>query len=90
MEGPPEAPATALRLSELSNTRVGDMEEAGLLPGLIVLVSDGTRPYLLGVSGFVEKSSISLLKMMPELGDMITAGPEVKAFTMHPFRTIIP
>ena len=44
--------------------RVGLMEEVGLLPGSMKLASDGGSPHS-SVSSGVEKSDISLLKMMP-------------------------
>ena len=44
--------------------RVGLMEEVGLFPGSMKLASDGGSPHS-SVSSGVEKSDISLLKMMP-------------------------
>ena len=37
---------------------IGDMEDRGLRPGLMRLDSDGVMPYILGLLGFVAKSSI--------------------------------
>ena len=44
--------------------RVGLMEEVGRLPGSMKFASDGGSPHS-SVSSGVEKSDISLLKMMP-------------------------
>ena len=44
--------------------RVGLMEEVGRLPGSMKLASDGGSPHS-SVSSGVEKSDISLLKMIP-------------------------
>ena len=50
--------------SVLLNTNVGDMEDAGALPGSIKFGGDGGRSYIEGESG-LEKSPISLLKIIP-------------------------
>ena len=50
---------------------LGLIEESGLLPGLMKFVADGGRLNSFVTSGD-EKSSISLFKMIPVLGDIIT------------------
>jgi hypothetical protein len=47
------------------------MDDIGRAPGRIKLYLDGGIPKALGFAGFVEKSSISSLKIMPVEGDII-------------------
>ena len=49
-----------------SNTMVGVMEESGRFPGAMKLAGEGGTPKEFTIPG-VEKSSISLLNMMPVL-----------------------
>ena len=61
---PPDAPAMAAILLFLFITMVGLMEDMGLLPGTMKLVGEAAYWYALSVP-VVEKSSISLLKIIP-------------------------
>src|SRR5262245_56592353 len=72
MKGPPEPPAaTSGRPSR--TTMVGDMLDAGRLPGATALAAVPTSPYVFGTPGATEKSSISLFRMMPVPGTMMPA-----------------
>ena len=63
---PPEAPLI-MTISPCSlNTMVGVMDESGLFPGTIKFAGDGGTPNEFSMPG-VEKSSISLLKIIPVL-----------------------
>ena len=61
-----------------SSTITGDIEDIGFLPGLIKFASDAGAPKLLTVPG-VEKSSISLLYMIPVASPAYFA-PKLKAY----------
>ena len=51
-------------------TIVGDIDDKGLFPGLIKLAGAGGRTPFVTFAG-MEKSSISLFKIIPVLGDRI-------------------
>ena len=63
---PPDAPVTMTICPSSLNTMVGVMDESGLFPGTIKFAGDGGTPKEFSMPG-VEKSSISLLKMIPVL-----------------------
>ena len=66
MRVPPGAPVARRTFPASSRIRVGQVDDIGLLPGAMKLVGEAGTPYEFTVPG-VEKSSISLLKMMPVL-----------------------
>ena len=66
MRVPPAAPVARRTFPASSRTRVGQVDDIGLLPGAMKLLGEAGTPYEFTVPG-VEKSSISLLKMMPVL-----------------------
>ena len=66
MRVPPAAPVASRTCPSPSSTRVGHMDDIGILPGTMKLLGEAGTPYTLMVPG-VEKSSISLLKIMPVL-----------------------
>ena len=66
MRVPPAAPVARRTLPASSRTRVGQVDDIGILPGTMKLVGEAGTPNTFTVPG-VEKSSISLLKMMPVL-----------------------
>ena len=71
IRGPPDAPTTSTTLSSGPVTIVGDIDDAGWAPGLIRLYTEGQIPYVFGLDGSVEKSSIWLLNIIPVDGDII-------------------
>lgn len=74
---PPDAPDTILTSPvRLSRTIVGHVDDIGLFNGRMKLWGEGGTPKELVTLGEL-KSSISLLKMMPVLGD-ITTAPKLK------------
>ena len=50
---------------------VGDIEDRARAPGLMRLYFEGSNPYTFGFVGFVEKSSIPQLNIIPVDGDII-------------------
>lgn len=66
---PPAAPNPRTKSPFSSVITVGHIDDNGRLPGAIKLAGDGRIAKALIVPG-VEKSSISLLTMIPVLGDM--------------------
>ena len=65
---PPAAPTTSLTPASSVNTD-GDIEDSGLLPGLMKLFGEGGTPKWLVMLG-AEKSSISSLSMIRVRGDI--------------------
>lgn len=63
---PPADPDTKTTSPFLSKMMLGHIEDSGRLPGLIKLAGDGRNPTPLAFPG-LEKSSISLFKMIPVL-----------------------
>lgn len=63
---PPEAPTTNLTCPSESATILGHMEDSGLFPGLMKFEAEAGTPKEFTVLG-VEKSSISLLNIIPVL-----------------------
>ncbi len=61
---PPEAPTARRGTPFPSTNMVGVIEDMGRFPGSIKLLGDGATPKKFFFPG-VEKSSISLLKIMP-------------------------
>lgn len=61
---PPEAPATIRTSPSLSTKIAGADEDIGRFPGAMKFADDGSTPNAFFTPG-VEKSSISLLKMIP-------------------------
>ena len=66
MRVPPAAPVARRTLPASSRTRVGQVDDIGILPGTMKLLGEAGTPKKFTVPG-IEKSSISLLKMMPVL-----------------------
>ena len=66
MRVPPAAPVARRTLPASSRTRVGQVDDIGILPGAMKLLGEAGTPKKFNSPG-VEKSSISLLKMMPVL-----------------------
>ncbi len=71
MRGPPGLPVTMKGLPSFA-TMVGVMLERGRFPGAMALEPRvSTRPKALGSKGRIEKSSISLFRMIPVPGTVI-------------------
>ena len=68
---PPEPPETSLTSPDFeSMTMTGQVDDNGLFPGRMKFVGDGGTPNAFVTLGEL-KSSISLLKIMPVLGDIL-------------------
>lgn len=65
---PPAAPITSMTFLFSSTTTVGHIEDKGLLPGSIKFAGDAVILYKFVIFG-KEKSSISLLRIIPVLLD---------------------
>ena len=75
--GPPEAPIINLTWLFLSTMIEGDIDEVGLLFGLMKLFSDAGISQIFVVLG-VEKSSISLLNIILVEGDISPRISKIK------------
>ena len=67
--GPPGLPKI-IDNSSFSSIIVGVIELNILFSGSIALISPPIKPYMLGKPGFIEKSSISLLKKNPNSSEI--------------------
>lgn len=75
MRIPPAPPMTILTSFLSSKTMIGDIDETGLLPGEMKFAGAGKSPSE-NAAG-IEKSFISLLKIIPVLSD-VTYDPKLK------------
>ena len=56
--------------ADVTQSAVDLLDATVELPGPMALASPSTKPYMLGVPGLAEKSSISLLRKKPVPGTM--------------------
>ena len=65
MRGPPGDPSTMTTFPVALKTKVGVIDESGVLKGAISLATDPVRPYAFGLLLLRAKSSISSFMTMP-------------------------